>query len=220
MSDSLARIESAATRSVERVGSLMGLPRDLAPRQVEILQSLETIFLRDGFRSVTMGELAAELSCSLRTLYRIAPTKEELFLLVLNRMWARVGDRARRLMVDTADPADRIEIFMREGAREFRPPWDAFIRDVEAYGPAKRLFADHLAIGTEFLAEVVAAGVREGRFRPVEPRLVAKALEVLAYQVTNQDFLDQVGMDALQAEAQLARIVLEGILDDKGAGTR
>ena len=43
----------------------------LTPRQREVLDQLHEVFL-DGFAHLTMAEMAAAASCSLRTLYEVA----------------------------------------------------------------------------------------------------------------------------------------------------
>ena len=48
-----------------------------------------------GFATLTMAELAARLNCSLRTLYALAPSRDELVLVVVDRNLWRVGRAAR-----------------------------------------------------------------------------------------------------------------------------
>ena len=54
----------------------------LTPRQFEVLEDLEAWVLRGGIADVTMAEIAKEMGCSLRTLYGIAPSKDELVLTI------------------------------------------------------------------------------------------------------------------------------------------
>jgi len=180
-------------------------------RQDEILDDLESIFLEEGFRRLTLGALAKRLRCSLRSLYQLAPTKEELFLLVLDRMWERVGAEARRVTIEHDDPAVQLEVFMSQGAHIFRATSGDFFADIRSYAPARHLFLTHLEGGTAFLTRLIERGIDSGRFRPVPARLVAKALESLALQTLDRSFLDAVDMDPLDAERELAQLVLRGL---------
>ncbi len=54
-------------------------------RQEEILGQLSELFAREGFRSFTLGDIAARLSCSRRTLYELAESKDDLVALVAGR---------------------------------------------------------------------------------------------------------------------------------------
>ena len=58
----------------------------LSPRGEQLLAQLEEIFFEQGYRRITVGALAARLRCSRATLYALAPSKEELFLRVLDRV--------------------------------------------------------------------------------------------------------------------------------------
>ena len=53
----------------------------LTERQRELLHELGRVFA-DGFADLTMAEVAARLGCSLRTLYGLAPSRDELVLAV------------------------------------------------------------------------------------------------------------------------------------------
>ena len=51
-----------------------------------LLDSLVDILVAEGFSDWKMGVLASRLSCSRSTLYKLAPSKTELIVLVLNRV--------------------------------------------------------------------------------------------------------------------------------------
>jgi AcrR family transcriptional regulator len=72
-------------RSVRRPRPLLGRQREreLTDRQREILDEMEDL-VAGGFADLTMAELAARLNCSLRTLYALAPSRDELVLIVID----------------------------------------------------------------------------------------------------------------------------------------
>lgn len=187
------------------------VPTRFTKRQEEILDALEATFLVEGFHGLTLADLAKQLRCSLRSLYQIAPTKEELFLLVLDRSWKRVRDHARHLVVDHDDPAAQVALYMSHGAQTFGSVSRAFLEDVQSYGPARQLFQAHLDSGTAFLAQIIQAGIEQGRFRPVSAWLAANALQVLGLQVFDEAFLETARMDAVQAAQHLTDLVLQGL---------
>ena len=59
-----------------------------SPRLERLLEELEHVFLHDGFLHFRTEELARRLHCSKRALYQIAPSREELFELVVERWLA------------------------------------------------------------------------------------------------------------------------------------
>lgn len=202
-------------------------------RQAEVLDGLEAIFTERGFRAVTVGELATKIRCSRETLYTLAPTKEELFLLVLDRMWQRLSGSVDRAMQDSAgDLAAQIEAVVVEGAVIFFKPGfsSAFVEDVERYGPARRLFDDQLTNTMTLVAELVDAGIRTRQFRAVDPRLAAEVIALAAFHMVGGNFpgIRLKGFhridDAQAATREAIRMVLLGIMEqpspDLGAGSR
>ena len=75
--------------------------RQLTPRQRQVLDSLETLVVDEELADMTMAQIAAQVNCSLRTLYGISPSKEELVMTVMDRRLHRIG-RAYR-----TDPGTR-----------------------------------------------------------------------------------------------------------------
>ena len=93
--------EAATLESIELVRRLRSVPaprpvldRDrearLTERQREVLDRLGTLF-DDGFADLTMADIAANVGCSLRTLYDLAPSRDELVLTVIDRNLRRIG---------------------------------------------------------------------------------------------------------------------------------
>ena len=54
------------------------------PRQVALLDDLERLFTAEGFRHLTIGDMAARTKSSRRTLYSVSASKEEIILVVVD----------------------------------------------------------------------------------------------------------------------------------------
>ena len=91
--------QAAPVRAIARVPAPQPLlapevERALSDRQREILDALEALAMQDGFAELTMAQLAARVNCSLRTLYALAPRKDALLLMVIDRRLHRIGRAA------------------------------------------------------------------------------------------------------------------------------
>src|SRR5262245_38694751 len=104
-------------------------------RQEEILSGLEEIILREGFRDLTVASLAERLRCSRRTLYELAESKNELVLLVLDRLLQRMGRRAHQRLRELSDPSERVQFFVGAGSAEIRSISIAFAEDLTNFSP-------------------------------------------------------------------------------------
>ena len=97
----------------------------------------------DGFADLTMAELAARLNCSLRTLYALAPSRDELVLIVVDRNLWRIGRAARDAIGQDLAPLDAVRAYL-EAATVAVSGWtEAFARDLAAVPAAQRLADGH-----------------------------------------------------------------------------
>ena len=88
--------------------------RRLTARQRELLDDLGTA---DGLGELTMSEIAARMNCSLRTLYGIAPSKEELVLTVVDRRLHRIGRSAVGSFDDSLSALGKLRAYLRAANR-------------------------------------------------------------------------------------------------------
>lgn len=181
-------------------------------RDERLLDRLEDLYLREGFRGVGVGELAARLRCSRRTLYELAPSKESLFLLVLDRFLARIRTLGQERVEAERDLARRIEALLEPGITETRRASEAFSADVAAFAPARQLMDDHQRRRMEMLREVVEEGSRRGIFRGVHSLLVAEVMLAAVGRVRQPDFLHASKMSMSQAFAECSHLLRHGLL--------
>jgi AcrR family transcriptional regulator len=147
----------------------------LSARQGEILDALEATFLAEGL-DVTVGVLALRARCSRRTLYEIAPSKERLFVLVLDRMLQRIGVNARDAAAAQTTHAGKLHAYLDAADPVLRHVTDRFSCALKTYRPACRTYERHAAIARASLAEFVAAGAAAGTFGRHDPERVADVL--------------------------------------------
>ena len=147
----------------------------LGARHREVLDELEVLFLADGFSGFSVRELAAHVGCSRRTLYEVAPSKDELVLIVLDRFLHRVG-RAALESIDTRQSfADQITSYFLGGI-ELQRLTHVFGEDLADDAAARRLFDRHYGFVMAVTEQLVTDGVAAGEFRAVDPAIVAGIL--------------------------------------------
>lgn len=185
-------------------------------REERMLDALEEIFLEDGFRRVTIGELAARLRCSRTRLYALAPTKEDLFLRVVDRFLRRIRSLGDERLRAASDPVERIQAYLEPGVSETRSASATFSADVESFPPARRLFERHQRERTDGVSRLVAEGMRQGQFRGVHPDLVAEVMMVAVRRVMQPDFLARANLSMSEAFAEVGGLMRHGLLDAEG----
>lgn len=181
-------------------------------RQERLLQRIEAVFLREGFRRVTVGELAARMRCSRRTLYELAPSKEALFMAVLDRVLTRIDVTGR----DAADAADglgaKITALIEPGLSLLADATSAFFADIASHPRAARRLRRHQDARQRALCELIERGVRDGECRPVHGDLAAHAVLSTYRAITEPEFLSRVDLSLGEAVAETRDLFLHGLL--------
>ena len=180
-------------------------------RQHQILEQLEKIFLAEGFRDLTGDDLAARLKCSKRSLYQIAPSKQELFLLVLEQFLERIRRKGNRGVLEHEDPEKRLAAYMEPGIAETRLVSRRFVEDVESFRPATLLLESHQKERMSTLRDIVEDGIRRGKFRKLNAGLVAETYLAGIAKIDDPDFLRRNGLSFSEAFAELFQVIAFGV---------
>lgn len=186
-----------------------------AARQ-RVLAAARQRFLSQGFRSVTMDELADELGMSKKTLYQQFPSKAAL-------LEAVVGDKLLELQADLTALAavghadfstalHQLLACLHRHTEEIKPP---FVRDVQREAPqlfevirARRREVIQRSFGTVF-----AEGRRQGLIRrdvaiPVLIEILLGAVDA----VMNPAKVTELDLTPSSAFSAIVNVILNGVL--------
>lgn len=181
-------------------------------RTDELLHLLEEIFLREGFRRLTIGELATRLHCSRRSLYELATSKNELFVLVLDRLLRRIDDHGRAASTAASCFEDRVAAFIEPGIVELHAASAAFLADIAGLPAARDRLASHQEGRKLQLEKIFAGGMRVKAFRKLHPGVAARAMVAAYRAVTDADFLASVDVTLPEAVREMESLFLQGLL--------
>ncbi|MBK8630602.1 MAG: TetR/AcrR family transcriptional regulator [Sphingomonadales bacterium] len=183
-------------------------------RQKELLADLEALFFASGFRTITVDEIAARLKCSKRTLYEIAPSKQELFVLVIESWLDRIRHKGWQGALKHDDPEQRMMAYLEPGVIETRAASRQFLADLQSYRPALTLLEAHQAQRTNVLMEIIEDGISRGRFKPFHSALVAEIFLAAVNRINEPAMLEQTGVEFSQAFDEFFRILTTGLFRD------
>lgn len=180
-------------------------------RQEEILEQLSELFAREGFRSFTLGDIAARLSCSRRTLYEVAESKEDLVALVAGRFLDanfRHGVEATR----TAGSArDRIHAFVEAVVTDAARMSLTFADDLFSTPRTAALVAHYDERCTSLAESLIRDGQASGEFAPINPAIAASSLMAAIERVQDTAVLTALGLQYAEATQQVLELVLTGL---------
>lgn len=177
-----------------------------------LLDSLETIFLTEGYRSVTLRALAQRLGCSYRKIYAVAATKEDLFLKVAKRFFSRITREGWEQANSSKSLADRITDYLKVGITAAGRTTSKFNEDIAALPAGRLIFDSHQEERIRGLAELVEEGIRAGEFEGFHSKLVAELMISAVKRVRQPDFLATSGLTFAEALAEISRLVRLGLV--------
>ena len=198
--------------AVRRPRPIMGRDRErgLTERQRELLDEMERL-IAGGFATLTMAELAARLNCSLRTLYALAPSRDELVLIVVDRNLWRVGRAARDAVREDLAPLDAVRAYL-EAATVAVSGWtEAFARDLAAVPAAQELEEGHNEYLFDVTRTLLDLAVERGDIADVDTAAVARVLAGLGRFFSRPRVISSLESSPKEAADQVVDLVLRGL---------
>ena len=202
--------------------------RDPAIRRQGILLAAGKVFVRKGFRSATMEEIAAQAGIGVGTLYHYFKSKEHLFTTLLAESTKLLGERLRAAAAKRLPPALGLVALLRayvdyfiEFPEYFRIQM-SFANDLSGKGRIERELEKVNRLGRQNL-ELLADKIREGQKlgllrRDIEPMAAATTLWAsytgILFAAMNQPFLAVAGLDVEQLLSAAAFVQFAGLNAD------
>ena len=186
--------------------------RQLSARQLELLDALEDALAREGLAELTMAEIAALLGCSLRTLYSIAPSKDELILSVVDRRLRRIGRAAIEVLDEEMPPLDALRAYLRAANEAVKPEAATLSADLAKVAGSRRLLDVHEAYLTAVAKSLLDRAVAEGQIDPVDTASVAHVLGGLGGAFARPQGGALTEASPKEAADAISELILQGLL--------
>jgi AcrR family transcriptional regulator len=186
--------------------------RQLGARQLELLDELEEKLLGEGLADLTMAEIAALVSCSLRTLYGIAPSKDELLLTVVDRRLRCIGRAAIEALHASMRPLDALRTYLQAANAAVQPEALALSADLAKVAGAGRLFDAHETYLTAVTQSLLDQAVADAEIAPVDTAAVAHVLAGLGREFARPEIAEIAQGSPKETADAIAEIILQGLL--------
>jgi AcrR family transcriptional regulator len=186
--------------------------RDANKRSAELLETLEAIILNDGFARLSVSDMAARLGCSKRTIYSLAPTKNDLVLQIVEGFFAGIRSEARQAMGQVEDPREQLFEYLQVGVRAAQRLGAVAIADIDRWEPARRVWQNHVRLRVDGLTELIEGGIAHGTFRDVNPKLVAELAFASINRLREPDFYRSTDISISEAFEEFYRMLLDSLV--------
>jgi AcrR family transcriptional regulator len=202
----------AEVRSIPRPAPVLSPEREaaLTDRQRHLFDQLTELF-DDGFAHLTMADLAARMNCSLRTLYQLAPSRDELVTMVIDRNLWRIGRRARQTIEPDAVPLEALRGYLHATSHALSRTTEAFAFDLETLPGARELRARHEDYLVAVAQRLLDVAVKEGHIADVDTEAVARAAASLGALFTRPDLIGRTRSQPGEATTLIVDLLIDGL---------
>ena len=181
-------------------------------RREELLDGVMGIIAARGFSGVRISELAAELHCSVASLYKIAPSKDSLVLLAIGRWQELTFANLERCSERGTTASDRARCYFIRGAESLGPLSPAFVADVRRFESTRSWWWAHVSCRfVDRFVELVGIAQEAGEVRPINQLFLGEMLRALAPMTADARVLGASGLSSEEATLVIDGVIWEGI---------
>ncbi|MFZ9981108.1 MAG: TetR/AcrR family transcriptional regulator [Cyclobacteriaceae bacterium] len=187
--------------------------------QSRILLKANELFMRYGFRSVSMDDIAREMGVSKKTIYQYYPEKEELVRAIFRQhqqQWLKNSERIKATSTNAIEEILFYTDLVRQQVSTINPSllFDLYKYHRSVWDEWSQYKAN---IARKSVIDTLERGIREGYFRAdLDPVIIAVMRMEQIEMAFNDQLFPSAGFSVKKVHAQLFDHFISGLLTEKG----
>ena len=179
-------------------------------RHNEIIDALE-VLLESGVPNLTMSEIAKKLKISLRTLYEIAPSRDELILMTMNNILKKLGKFAMDSVSEIHSPVEKLEEYLMIVNQAVGPKFDRFLKDMEKINGSKMTADYHENFIKNFIKELLGQAIKKKEIKAIDVKAFAILLGGIGREFFKEENKRSINFSPEESANSITSIILNGI---------
>ncbi|MAU68812.1 MAG: TetR/AcrR family transcriptional regulator [SAR86 cluster bacterium] len=179
-------------------------------RHHEIIDALEKL-LEEGVPSLTMSEIAKELKISLRTLYEIAPSRDELILMTMDNILRKLGKFAMDSVAEVNSPIEKLEQYLFIVNQAVGQKFDRFLKDMEKINGSKKTADYHERFIKNFIENLLVEAIKKKEIKVIDVKAFSILLGGIGREFFKKENKKSISLTPEESANSITSIVLNGI---------
>ena len=186
----------------------------LTKKHKEVIDKLE-LMLEKGIPNHTMSQLAAKLKVSLRTLYEIAPSKDHLIRMTVNRILMRLGKEALEIVADIKSPIEKLKKYLQHVNQAVGPKFKVYLQNLGNNNKSKEMIDYHEDYITAYTKELLDTAISQKEIKDIDTQAFALLLGGIGRDFAKDSNIKKLISSPEESANSITEIILNGIKLDK-----
>ncbi len=179
-------------------------------RHFEIINALEKL-VEKGVPDLTMSEIAGKLKISLRTLYEIAPSKDELILMIMDNILKKLGKHALDSVSNIDSPIVKLEKYLFIVNQAVGPKFDTFLKDIEKIKGSRKMADFHENFIKSYTQKLLEEAIQKKEIKKVDEKAFSILLGGIGREFLKEKNKKAIDLSPEESANSITKIILNGI---------
>lgn len=184
-----------------------------------IIKTAEDLFIRYGFKRITMDDIARELAISKKTIYQYFKDKNEIVCSVTTKYLEDEKNQILELEGESENVIEYLVKLSKQLRRHLNTINPIAMEDLRKYFPHG--WAIYLQFKRDIflksISKILRQGSKEGYFRAdIDPEVLAIMRMEQIQMAFDEQLFPRNRFDFLEVQGQFLKLFMAGILTDKG----
>ena len=184
--------------------------KPLTKKHKEIIGTLERM-LAKGIPELTMSELASKLKISLRTLYEIAPSKDQLITMTVDNILKKLGKSALEQVSKIESPIDKLDTYLSIVNQAVGPKFDAYIKGFGKINGSSEMIDYHEAFITKYTEKLLIEAISANEIQKIDPNAFAILLGGIGREFAKSKNRSSINESPEKSANSVTKVILKGI---------
>ena len=176
----------------------------------DTIQDLEKL-LEKGVPDLTMSEIASRLKISLRTLYEIAPSKDQLILMTMDKILVKLGKYALDSVSEIQSPIEKLEQYLFIVNQAVGPKFNTFLKDIEKINGSQKMADYHESFISNYTQKLLNDAIKMHEIKNIDTKAFSILLGGIGREFLKEKNRYLISTSPEESANSITSIILNGI---------